>query len=246
MSSYIYGMQPVRELLLRRADEIEQLLICRELAHSQEIIELANRAKIKIKFLPRTEIEHLVGAREHQGIAALAPLPEEQDLDEVLDKSRAKDKSLLIFLDQITDPHNLGAIIRTAECASADAVIIPEHRNARITPAVMKASSGALEWLPLCIVTNLARALEKIKQEGYWIYAAEAEARTSLWDVEFSAKSALVIGSEGKGIRPLVLKSADFQIRIPLSGKIQSLNASASAAIIIYEYQRQMMISNKK
>jgi len=239
MSPYIYGVQPVRELLRHRPEQVEQIIISRDQAHSEEIIQLASQAGIKIKFLPRHELEHLTGSQDHQGIAASAPLPEIFALEDLLERTADRSDSLLIFLDQIEDPQNLGAIIRSAECSGADGVIIPERRSAKITPAMIKAGAGALEWIPLAVVTNLARAVEKVKEAGYWVYAARAEAEKTLWQIEFSPKAGLIIGSEGKGIRPLVAKSADFEISIPLAGKIESLNASASAAIIIYEYRRQ-------
>ncbi len=239
MAKYIYGYQPVREVLRHRPEQVEQIMLSREQSHSREIIALAQKGRIQISFLPRPELERLAGTREHQGALALAPLPESISLEDLLEKTQARPDSLLVFLDQIEDPQNLGAIIRTAECAGADGVIIPERRSAGVTPSVLKACSGALEYIPLAIVTNLAAGLEKVKQAGYWIYAAEAEAEKTLWETEFSPKSALVIGSEGKGIRPLVAKSSDFPIRIPQSGKIESLNASASAAVLIFEYRRQ-------
>ena len=145
----------------------------------------------------------------------------------------------MVLLDQIEDPQNLGAIIRSAECSGADCVVIPEHRSAGVTPSVLKASAGALEWVPLVVATNLTRVLEQVKEAGFWSYAATASARESIWQTRFSEKSALVIGSEGKGIRPLVLKNCDFQVAIPLYGKIESLNASVSSAVLLYEFRRQ-------
>ncbi len=245
MSPHIYGLQPVRELLRRRPDSIEQILISREESHSEEILNLARQKGVKIVPLPRPELDRLTGTREHQGVAAAAPLPEVFAIEDVLERAEGKSDSLLIFLDQLEDPQNLGAIIRSAECAGADGVVIPEHKSARISPAVMKASAGALEWIPVAVVTNLARALDLAKKAGYWIYAARMDAKSTIWKTEFSPQSALIIGSEGKGIRPLVEKSADFELGIPMFGNLSSLNASASAAIVIYEYRRQRAMARK-
>jgi 23S rRNA (guanosine2251-2'-O)-methyltransferase len=142
-------------------------------------------------------------------------------------------------MDQIEDPHNLGAIVRSAECAGADGIIIPEHKSAPVTPAALKASAGAFEWIPFAVVTNLSRSLEQVKEAGFWTYAAVADAKAGLYETEFAAKTALVIGSEGKGIRPLVQKNCDFEVSVPQSGRIESLNASVSAAVMIYEWVRQ-------
>lgn len=239
MDSFIYGINPVLELLRARPRQVRELLIARKEQGLEQLIQTAKNAGVPIKFVSKNDIDQVTGSREHQAVAAEAPLPETADFDEILEKASKKEIALLLFLDQIEDPQNLGAIIRSAECAKADAVIIPEHRSAGITPAVHKASAGALEWAPLAVVTNLARALEQAKQAGFWSYAAAASGEKNFWQAEFSKKCALVIGSEAKGIRPLVQKTCDFQVSIPLYGKISSLNASVSAAMILFEFRRQ-------
>ena len=240
MTSLIYGINPVLELLRARPRETEEVLVSRKEQGLERLIQAARNAGAQINFVSKNEIEQITGTREHQGVAAKAPLPAPSDFEELLAKASQKTAALLLFLDQIEDPQNLGAIIRSAECAKADAVVIPEHRSAGITPAMHKASAGALEWMPLAIVTNLSRALEQSKQAGFWSYAAAASGEKSFWNAEFSKKCALVIGSEGKGIRPLVQKTCDFQVSIPLYGKVSSLNASVSAALLLFEFRRQM------
>jgi len=246
MSPHIYGLQPVRELLRRRPEQIEEILLSRGESHSEEILNLARQKGVKIVPLPRSELERLAGAREHQGIAAKAPLPEVFAIEDLLERAAGKSESLLVFLDGIEDPQNLGAILRSSEGAGAEGVVIPEHKSARISPAVMKASAGALEWVPVAVVTNLVRAVDLARKAGFWIYAAVMEAKGSLWKTEFAPKTALLIGSEGKGLRPLVEKSADFEFCIPRFGKIGSLNASVAAALAIYEYRRQRAAAAKK
>jgi 23S rRNA (guanosine2251-2'-O)-methyltransferase len=239
MASFIYGINPVLELLRARPRQIKEILISRKEQGLEQLVQTAKNAGAKINFVSKDQIDQVTGSREHQGIAADAPLPSSASFEDILEKVANNPSALLLFLDQIEDPQNLGAIIRSAECAKADAVIIPEHRSAGITPAMHKASAGALEWVPLAIVTNLARSLEQVKQAGFWSYAAVASAEKNIWQTEFEKKSALVVGSEGKGIRPLVQKTCDFTVSIPLFGKVGSLNASVSAAIILFECRRQ-------
>jgi len=239
MENFIYGVNPVRELLRRRAERVKEIVTSRKEQGLEEIIGLAAQKGVKVVFKFREELDQITGSQEHQGIAAKAPLPEPVLIEDILEKTAQKDSGLILFLDQIEDPQNLGAIIRSAECAGADGVVIPEHRGAAITPAVVKASAGALEWIPLAIVTNLTRALEKVKEFEFWTYAAVMGAKENLWQTQFSKKAGIVVGSEGKGIRPLVARTCDFQVSIPLHGKIESLNASVSAAVLLYEYRRQ-------
>jgi len=240
MAGFIYGINPVMELLRARPRQIKEILVSRKEQGLEQLVQTAKNAGAKISVVSKEQIDQMTNTREHQGIAADAPLPSPASFEDILEKASKNSSALLVFLDQIEDPQNLGAIIRSAECAKADAVVIPEHRSAGITPAVHKASAGALEWAPLAIVTNLARALEQAKNAGFWSYAAATSAQKTIWQTEFEKKSALVIGSEGKGIRPLVQKTCDFAVSIPLFGKVSSLNASVSAAIILFEFRRQL------
>jgi len=239
MTQFIYGIHPVRELLKKRPAEVSEIIFSRKQTDLEDIILMAQKANLKIKSASKEELDHLTGGKEHQGIIAKAPLPKSFSLKEIIEKSANKSNSVLVFLDQIEDPQNLGAIIRNAECAGADALIIPEHKSAKITPTVHKASAGALEWIAFAVIPNLVRAIEIAKSNGFWVYGTSPNAQTTLWETKFSAKSAIIIGSEAKGIRPLVQKSSDFQISIPIYGNIQSLNASSSSAIILYHYRSQ-------
>ncbi len=244
--TFIYGLNPVRELVKHRPEQVKEILISRRDEILEEIFELSKGVDIKVRFASRPELDRLAGTKEHQGIIARAPLPEPVLFEDLLEKAKENPTALIIFLDQIEDPQNLGAIIRTAECLGALGVVLPKHKSARITPAVAKASAGAVEWVPHSIVTNLARAIEKAKEAGFWIYGAFPQAGEKLGQVEFSAKSGIVIGSEGRGIRAGVAQHCDFQISIPLFGKIASLNASVACALICYEYQRQIKEKTSK
>jgi 23S rRNA (guanosine2251-2'-O)-methyltransferase len=241
MTSFIYGVNPVIELLRARPGQVREVVISRKEQGLEQLVRIAKDAGVSVRSAAKDEIDSLANTREHQGVAAEAPLPEPASYEDILQKISQNETALLLFLDQIEDPQNLGAIIRSAECAKADAVVIPEHRSAGITPAMHKASAGAIEWVPLAIVTNLSRALEQAKGGGFWSYAAVASAPKSIWQEQFAKKSALVVGSEGKGIRPLVQKTCDFSVGIPLFGKVGSLNASVSAAVMLYEYRRQLL-----
>jgi len=235
----IYGINPVKELLRRRPTEAKEILTCRKEPGLEEILRLAEKTGVRMRFVSRGELDQLTATLEHQGIAAKAPLPGPVALEDILQKAAKATNALLVFLDQVADPQNLGAVLRSAECAGACAVVVPERRSAGITPAVLKASAGALEWMPLSVVTNLVRGLEQAKEAGFWTYAATASAKAGIWQTKFSEKSVMVLGSEGKGIRPLVQKSCDFEVSIPMAGKISSLNISAAAAVMFYEFRRQ-------
>jgi 23S rRNA (guanosine2251-2'-O)-methyltransferase len=151
----------------------------------------------------------------------------------------AADLPLLACLDQVTDPRNLGAVIRSAEGAGATGVVVPAHGAATVTPAVARASAGAVEHLPVAVVPNLARYLAEVKRGNFWIYAAAGDAPTSMWDADLTGGLALVFGAEGKGLRPLVRKTCDDAISIPLDGNVESLNVSVAAALMLYEARRQ-------
>jgi 23S rRNA (guanosine2251-2'-O)-methyltransferase len=144
-----------------------------------------------------------------------------------------------VCLDQVSDPHNLGAVARAAEGAGATGIVIPANRSARVTPAVCRASAGAVEHLPVAVVTNLARYLADVKGPGLWAYAAAGDAEASMWDVDLTGGLALVLGAEGRGLRPLVRRTCDAAVAIPLAGRVESLNVSVAAALLLYEARRQ-------
>ncbi|MCL2080378.1 MAG: 23S rRNA (guanosine(2251)-2'-O)-methyltransferase RlmB, partial [Oscillospiraceae bacterium] len=180
------------------------------------------------------------GGYVHQGVVAVVSQTDYATVEDILDFAGQKaEKPLIIICDEITDPHNLGAIIRTGYAAGAHGVIIPKRRNAGLSPAVVKASSGAVFHVKVARVPNIVAAIKKLKEAGVWIFAAEPDGKSSLWESDLTDATAIVIGAEGKGIGRLVGENCDFKVCIPMKGKISSLNASVSASILLYEALRQ-------
>ena len=192
-----------------------------------------------IKYVPRERLDQLSETGKHQGVIAYAAAYEYAEVEDILKNARDKGEEPFIFLlDNIEDPHNLGAILRTAECTGAHGVIIPKRRSAGLTYTVGKASAGALEYVPVARVSNLAAALEDLKKRGLWIYGADMEG-TPWCEAELTGPAALVIGSEGAGIGRLVKEKCDVILSLPMRGKINSLNASVAAGVLMYEFMRQ-------
>ena len=188
----------------------------------------------------RRKLDAMSRTKAHQGVIALAAVREYVTVEEILKKAEEKgEKPLLVVCDEISDPHNLGAIIRTAECAGAHGVIIPKRRSAGLTAIVGKTSAGAVSYLPVARVPNLAAVLQELKKKGIWIYGTAAEGSSSLYKTDLRGPAAIVIGSEGEGMSRLTRENCDFLVSIPLKGNISSLNASAAAAVLLYEAVRQ-------
>ncbi len=227
----VYGRRPVRELLRGRRQALEILATDRALSAEPWIREAGVRVTVK----PDRELTALAGARDHQGVVARAEPYRYADAWEIA----AGETPLIVCLDRVSDPRNLGAVIRSAEGAGASGIVVPEHGSARVTPAVCKSSAGAVEHLPVAVVTNLARYLGEIKGPSLWIYAAAAEAPASLWGTQFTPGAVFVLGAEGRGLRPLVRRACDEAVSIPLEGMVDSLNVSVAAALLLYEARRQ-------
>ncbi len=189
------------------------------------------RAQVK----PERVLSEAAGTRDHQGIVVWCEPFRYADAYELA----KTDSPLLVCLDQVTDPHNLGAVIRSAEGAGATGVVVPAHGSVRVTPVVCRSSAGAVEHLPVAVVPNLARYLADIKGQSLWAYAADSEGSIPMWDADLTGGIALVLGAEGKGVRPLVRRTCDGVIAIPLAGKVGSLNVSVAAALLLYEARRQ-------
>ena len=228
----VYGRNAVRELF-RGPREVLEVWATERAAKQSPWLEEGPRVQVK----PERILSEAAGTREHQGLVAWTEPYRYADAWELA----ASDAPLLACLDQVTDPHNLGAVIRTAEGAGATGVVLPAHGSARVTPAVCKASAGAVEHLSVAVVPNLARYLADVKSPRLWSYAADAIGDVSLWDCELSAGVALVLGAEGKGVRPLVKRTCDGVVSIPLAGNVESLNVSVAAALLLYEARRQRM-----
>jgi 23S rRNA (guanosine2251-2'-O)-methyltransferase len=228
------GVHPVVEAL-RAHHTLERILIAQGAGGTrlQEIIDLARRASIPVRFEARAALDRLAGTPAHQGVVALGAASSYSDFDKVTGAQ------LLVVLDGVEDPHNLGAIVRTAHAAGAGAVIIPERRAAGITDVVAKAAAGALEHLPITRVTNINRTLEKLKEQGYWIYGLDERGEQSYTEIEYSEPTVFVMGGEGQGLHELVRRHCDSLIRIPMEGQISSLNVSVATGVVLFEWKRR-------
>ena len=229
----LVGRNPIREAL-KSGRDLEKLLVAKgELIGSgREIVAMAREQKVIVQEVDRAKLDAM--APGHQGMIAVASAYKYGTIDDMLELAAAKGEApFLVILDGITDPHNLGAIIRSAECAGAHGVIVPERRAVGLTPAAVKASAGAVEYIPVSRETNLTRTLERLKKEGIWIFGADMNG-ADYRKADFSCPSALVIGSEGEGLSRLVRENCDMIVSLPVKGKIDSLNASVAAGILLY------------
>jgi 23S rRNA (guanosine2251-2'-O)-methyltransferase len=227
----VYGRRPVREALRGPRQVLELWAGERALRNEPWLAEALPKPQVK----PERELSEAAGTRDHQGVVAWCEPYRYADAWELA----AGERPLLVALDQVSDPHNLGAVCRSAEGAGATGVVLPAHGTARVTPAVCRASAGAVEHLPVAVVTNLARYLAEVKGPRLWVYGAAGDAETPLWDADLSGGVALVLGAEGRGLRPLVRRTCDDTISIPLAGRVESLNVSVAAAVLLYEAHRQ-------
>lgn len=239
----IEGRNPVREALLGNG-RIEEIVVAANPGSSglRDIIGLAQEKRIKVRRTTQNEITEISRSRSHQGIIAICPPYRYADLDDLLESvGRSPKPALLVVLDGIEDPGNLGSIIRTSECGGADGVIIRERRAAGVTPSVEKAAAGATQHVPVCQVNNIRNALERIKEAGIWAIGATGDGSQAYHEADFTVPLAIVIGSEGKGLSRLVREACDYTVSVPMFGKIGSLNAAVAAAIVIYEAVRQRL-----
>jgi 23S rRNA (guanosine2251-2'-O)-methyltransferase len=215
--------------------------------NASEIVKLAKSRGVKVSFLPREALTRLAGTTSHQGVLAKIREFTYSDISHILQQARSKGENLLIvILDHLEDPQNLGAIIRTADFLGAHGMVIPKDRAAAVTPSVIKASSGAVNHVPLARVVNLARVIKDLKKDGVWIVGADADSSQSVYEQGFKGLDiALVIGGEGRGLSKSVKDSCDFLVSIPKLGKVSSLNASVAAGMMLYEMVRQRAAVNK-
>lgn len=233
----IEGKNPVIEALRSEA-QIDTILISRDAPPGSltKIIELAKKKNITVKNVDKAMLDKLSENKRHQGVIAEAMEYEYKTIDDILNYAHEKnEKPFVVILDEITDVHNLGAIIRTAECLGAHGIVIPNRRAANVNAVVAKASAGAVEFLPIARVTNIKNTIDELKDKGLWVYGADMMGEKYIYEENFDVPVALVIGSEGSGIGRLIKESCDILIKIPMKGNINSLNASCAASIIIYE-----------
>ena len=240
----IEGRNAVLEAL-RAGTSIDKLYLARgetdaALGH---IASTARDKGIVVVEADRRKLDGMSRTHAHQGVIALAAVREYASVDDILNAARAKgEPPLIVVCDELSDPHNLGAVIRTAECAGAHGLIIPKRRSAGLTAVVAKTSAGAVSHVPVARVSNLPALLRQLKDEGVWVFGTDAAGDRLLYEADLKGPAAIVIGSEGSGMGRLVGENCDFLVRIPMRGKLNSLNASAAAAILLYEAVRQRML----
>jgi 23S rRNA (guanosine2251-2'-O)-methyltransferase len=228
------GIHPVLEALRARSP-LNRVLIAKGASgpRLQQIIDLCRECSVPLRFEPRDALDRLAGGSSHQGVVALGAAFQHVEFDNL------PAGACLVILDGVEDPHNLGAIIRTAHAAGAGAVVVPERRAAGLTETVSKAAAGALEHLPVVRIGNLSRALEQLKQRGYWIYGLDERGDQSYDQIDYAAPTAFVVGGEGQGLHQMVRKHCDFVVRIPLAGRISSLNVSVATGVVLFEWKRR-------
>jgi 23S rRNA (guanosine2251-2'-O)-methyltransferase len=241
--AHIYGVLPVLEALRSGGRRIERILVADTARHERlrEVVEAARRAGVPVRREPRAALDRFSNNANHQGVIAIGASASYADESEIL--ANITPETILILLDGVEDPHNLGAIIRTAECSGAAAVVIPERRAAHITEVVAKTSAGATEYLPIARVTNLASFIEQLKRRNVWVVGVEQSGEMSYTDYDYTGAVALVFGGEGHGLHRLVRERCDVTVSIPMRGHITSLNVSVAVGVVLFEAMRQR---NKK
>jgi 23S rRNA (guanosine2251-2'-O)-methyltransferase len=229
----VYGRRPVREALRAGRRQVLELLATERALAAEPW--LREESGLRVQVRPEAALTAAAGSRDHQGVVAFCEAYRYADAFEIA----AGERPLIVCLDQVTDPHNLGAVCRSVEGAGASGVVITEHKSARVTPAVCRTSAGAVEHVQVAVVVNLSRYLAEVKRNNLWIWAAAGDAETPVWAADLTTGAALVFGAEGRGLRPLVRKACDDALAIPLAGKVESLNVSVAAGVALFEAARQ-------
>ncbi len=239
MSDKIMGRNPVMEAL-RAERDIDKLVVGKGAEGSiKKILGMAKDRGIPIHYAEKSSLDRMADGGAHQGVIAYVSAYAYCDVEDILENAKKRGEDpFIIILDNLEDPHNLGAIMRTAETAGVHGIIIPKRRSVGLTETVVKASAGAVEYVPCARVSNIAQTIDKLKEKGVWIYACDMDGQT-YWDSDLKGAIAIVVGSEGFGISKLVRSKCDFVLSIPMKGKITSLNASNAAAILMYEAVKQ-------
>ena len=243
MNRIVYGIRPVEEAL--RAKRVHALFVADGLeddpkSGGRSVIEAAKQAGVQAVYRDRASLDELAKGGVHQGVIAVTGEYPYASVEQILVAAEKGGRPpFVLVLDGVQDPQNLGALVRTAHVAGADGIIIPRDRAVQITPTVVKASAGATEHARIALVTNVARTLEELKAAGLWICGAVAQDGEVPWKIDMKGPFAMVLGAEGKGIRPLVLRGCDLLVRIPMAGKVASLNVGAAGAMLLYEAVRQ-------
>ena len=236
------GIHSVREVL-EAGGAFDRIVIAkgRQDSRIESIVKLARERGIAVRFEDRGQLDRLANSRDHQGVIAVAAARAAATLDDVLDRANHSKgrQGLVVLLDGVEDPHNLGAIIRTALAAGVHGVVIPERRAAGLTDTVARASAGALAHLPIAKVTNLVRTMEELKEAGYWLVGLDEDGQKSYTEVDYTSPTGIVMGSEGKGLHELTRKRCDFVVSLPTTGPVKSLNVSVATGVVLFEALRQ-------
>jgi 23S rRNA (guanosine2251-2'-O)-methyltransferase len=238
------GIHAVREAL-EAGRAFDRIIIAkgRQDTRVEQIVQLARVRNISLRFEDRAQLDRLADSKDHQGIVALVAARAAGTLDEILAAANAGtgrgEKGLIVLLDGVEDPHNLGAVVRTALAAGAHGVVIPERRAAGLTDTVARASAGALSHLPVAKVTNLARTMEELKETGYWLVGLDEQAEKTYTELDYTSPLGIVLGGEGKGLHDLTRKRCDFVVSLPTVGPVKSLNVSVAAGVVLFEVLRQ-------
>jgi 23S rRNA (guanosine2251-2'-O)-methyltransferase len=237
----IYGIHPITEAMSHDGGAIKELIVAagRGRVAIRNILALASQKAIPVVFKDRPYLDNVTGCKSHQGVVALCEAYVYAEVDDVIGNRPRPSNSLVLVLDGVTDPQNLGALIRTAHCLGVNGIIIPENRAAAVTAAVIKASAGTAKRTPVAQVINLSRTIEYLQERDFWIYGADATGGADIEKFDDDGPVALVMGNEGKGLSSLVRRKCDFLLRIPMVGKVGSLNVSVAAGIILYEILRK-------
>jgi 23S rRNA (guanosine2251-2'-O)-methyltransferase len=234
------GIHAVREALAA-ARPLDRIVIAkgRQDTRTEEIVQLARKQGVPVRFEDRGQLDRLANSKDHQGVLALAAARGASSLEEIIGSANASQRGLIVLLDGVEDPHNLGAIIRTALAAGAHGVVIPERRAAGLTDTVSRASAGALSHLPVAKVTNLVRSMEELKEAGYWLIGLDEQAEQSFTQVDYNSPVGIVLGGEGQGLHELTRKRCDFLVSLPTTGPVKSLNVSVATGVVLFEVLRQ-------
>ena len=238
-NSIVAGRNAVREAL-RSESDINKIYVQDSINKNQvkELLDMAKKQKVVVQNVPKSKIDGMTDEK-HQGIIASISAHEYMDFDKFLQTVEGKDNANVIILDGLEDPHNLGSILRTCDATGFDAVIIPKRRSVQLTETVAKTSTGAIEYIPVVRVTNINQTIDKLKDRGFWVVGADGSGDTDYRELSLDVSTAVVIGSEGQGISQKTLEKCDFTVKIPMVGQISSLNASVSAALLMYEVYRK-------
>ena len=229
LESLIYGRNPVKEAL--RANRVKSILLADSFSH-QEILAEIKKSHVQVNQVSNKELDNLCNG-VHQGIAAYIKDYEYYSFDAIINKAKKESNPLIVILDEINDPHNLGAILRSCDVFKATGVLIPKHNQVPLNATVAKTSAGAINYVPVALINNINQAIKRLKDEGFWVVSSDGSGSTNYQDLKYDFNVALVIGSEGQGVSQLVLKNSDYIIKIPQFGHVNSLNASVAAGILL-------------